>query len=226
MPISFRTAVYRIKEAWHIALGGEQGRLEAMAGAPGVWTECQEFQIAFLRRMGLQPHHTLLDIGCGPLRGGIPVIRYLEPGNYTGIDIRPAVVAEAQRQIAKAGLQHKQPAVLVSASFGRDELGDRQFDFIWCFQLLYHLEDEQVDQCFSQVVRFMHRESVCLANVNTTEPPSHWKGFPFVQRPLEFYESLAARHGLRMRNLGQLRDWGYTRKVAGQFNHMLEFRKR
>jgi len=44
----------------------------------------RRFQIDFFRRQGLRPDQTLFDLGCGTLRGGIPIIDYLEPGFYTG----------------------------------------------------------------------------------------------------------------------------------------------
>ncbi|HTR18374.1 MAG TPA: hypothetical protein VMH91_00090, partial [Candidatus Paceibacterota bacterium] len=45
------------------------------------------FQLERLIAHGIKPQHTLLDIGCGYLRGGQYIIDYLEEGNYTGTDI-------------------------------------------------------------------------------------------------------------------------------------------
>ena len=61
--------------------------LEESMGFRGQWEEHRCFQIAFLREQGLKPSHKILEIGCGPLTGGIPIIRYLEPNNYFGLDI-------------------------------------------------------------------------------------------------------------------------------------------
>ena len=47
---------------------------------------------------GLKPEHKLLDVGCGPLRGGIKFINYLEPGNYYGVDKRADVIDESNRR--------------------------------------------------------------------------------------------------------------------------------
>ena len=43
-------------------------------------------QLDFLKSQGLEPHHTLLDVGCGSLRGGMWIMAYLNPGCYVGID--------------------------------------------------------------------------------------------------------------------------------------------
>ena len=36
----------------------------------GIWDEMGAKQFELLKRNGLEPHHSLLDIGCGTLRGG------------------------------------------------------------------------------------------------------------------------------------------------------------
>ena len=204
-------------------LVSEEHRLEHMVGPPGVWKESQTFQLQFLQAMGLSLEHTVLDVGCGPLRGGIVLIEYLGRGHYVGIDVRPPVIAEARRQIIKRGLTAKQPEVYVSASFGRDELHDRCFDVIWAFQLLYHLEDALVDEYVAQVARQLRPTGAAYANVNPQLPPGRWKEFPYLQRPLEFYQAAGRRHGLDVEALGELRDFGYTTKVAGHHNQMLRF---
>lgn len=37
----------------------------------GQWDELGIFQLKLLQSFGLHPEHTLLDVGCGALRGGI-----------------------------------------------------------------------------------------------------------------------------------------------------------
>ena len=59
-------------------------RRHGMVGPPYLWKMKREFQIKFLTDMDLKPDHYLLDLGCGTLRGGIPIIEYLEIGHYFG----------------------------------------------------------------------------------------------------------------------------------------------
>ena len=40
-----------------------------------------------LRACGLAPHHLVVDFGCGSLWIGEALMRYLEPGNYIGMDV-------------------------------------------------------------------------------------------------------------------------------------------
>lgn len=202
----------------------EEERLEAMVGPPGVWKESRDFQIQFLRQRGLNKDNKVLDIGCGPLRGGVPLISYLDKGMYTGIDVRKEVIEEAKNQVAKNGLTDKAPRLFVSSTFGQDCLNEECFDYVWCFQVLYHLTDELADKCFARMATALQAGGVCYCNVNIEGDEGDWKEFPYLKRPLSFYQDLAVKYGLSLSNLGQLIDFGYTTKVPGQFNHMLELK--
>ncbi len=68
-------------------------------GAPEGWELKRRFQIDFLKKQGLKPEHYLLDIGCGTLRGGIPIIDYLDKGHYYGIEVRDFVLDEGRKEL-------------------------------------------------------------------------------------------------------------------------------
>jgi hypothetical protein len=55
-------------------------------GAGGRWQDIGLLQLDFLVGKGLQPHHSLLDIGCGSLRGVVHFVKCLNGGNYYGVD--------------------------------------------------------------------------------------------------------------------------------------------
>ena len=75
---------------------------------PGYHEMKRDFQITSLKSLGLQPRHVFLDLGCGTLRGGIPIIDYLETGNYWGVDVRSKVLSEARNELAEYCLQTKE----------------------------------------------------------------------------------------------------------------------
>jgi SAM-dependent methyltransferase len=43
--------------------------------------------LAYMRAIGLKSEHRCIEIGCGSLWAAEPIIRYLEPGKYVGLDI-------------------------------------------------------------------------------------------------------------------------------------------
>jgi SAM-dependent methyltransferase len=77
--------------------GREFSQEEVEAGAHrsfigGVWDSHGQRQLDYLVGRGLQPHHRVLDIGCGPFRAGRHFVDYLEPGHYFGIDANRSLV--------------------------------------------------------------------------------------------------------------------------------------
>jgi hypothetical protein len=72
----------------------------------GLWEAIGRLQADFLVSPCLQPHHHLLDIGCGSLRGGAKLISYLDAGNYVGTDLNEGCWRLATRSSSsKPGLR-------------------------------------------------------------------------------------------------------------------------
>ena len=213
-----RQRLWRASEA-------EYRRLEQMMGFSGQYKAHRAMQMQLLLQQGVRPDCRVLEIGCGPLTLGIPLITYLTPGGYTGIDVRPAVVSEAKSLIVKQGLTEKLPRVLVSTSFGEQELTEENFDAIVAFSVLYHLEDDMVTRLLLQVGRRLASNAAFYANVNTEHSPSRWLEFPFVQRPLSFYSALARASQLEMTVLGKGHELGIPDGDVSGRNFYLRFAK-
>ena len=92
----------------------EHHRLEAMVGPLGYWDQLQRYHLRLLCANGLKPGQTLLDIGCGPLQGGIAFIRYLNRGGYTGIEVATnlRVFLDKNGRQAKIIVVERAPAIL------------------------------------------------------------------------------------------------------------------
>lgn len=180
------------------------GDRHALVGPRDIWQEKRDFQIRFLRAAGLQPSHRVLDLGCGTLRGGIPLIACLEPGHYTGIDVRPQVIAEARRELDDHGLGARSPVLLCCDDLRRLSLPGR-FDIVWAFSVLIHMDDDTLDGALSFVGRHLKAGGRFFANVNLgNRPDANWQGFPLVWRSLAFYDAAFGRHGFRLAELGAL----------------------
>jgi SAM-dependent methyltransferase len=119
-------------------------------GSREAWRGHGAFQLYFLKAMGLQPSHTLLDIGCGPLRGGIHAIAYLDRRHYCGVDLNESFISAARRRIEAEGLAAKEPVLTVIDDFALDRIGGR-FDFALAFSVLNHCTPEQRRRFFTLV---------------------------------------------------------------------------
>ena len=199
----------------------ERDVLEDHMGFRGQMDEHRRFQITELKKLGLIESSTVMEIGCGPLTAGLPVIEFLDPNCYVGVDVRSSVLDCAWQVIGKNGLSLKNPQLIRSDNFADDELGDRRFDFIWSFSVLYHLSDEILDRYFAAVAKRIGR--IAVANVQTYMDDSTWLEFPFLNRSIDTYAAMAARHGLKTKPLGTLAERGFRMSGDDSRNTLLEF---
>ena len=99
-----------------------------------MWKMKRDFQIDFLKISGLQPDHHLLDIGCGTLRGGIPLIAYLDEGRYFGIEARAEVLDEGRKELRENGLEYKNPSLFAAPDISALAI-EQKFDHAKTMQL-------------------------------------------------------------------------------------------
>jgi predicted O-methyltransferase YrrM len=100
-----------------IAGGGHRGRVGRG------WERTGRLQHDFLVAQGMVPSSKVLDVGCGAGRAGIVIARYLEPGNYYGIDVNESLIRAAlEHEFPQAGLADRVPAenLRVTARFESD----------------------------------------------------------------------------------------------------------
>jgi len=205
-------------------LYSKEERLESLVGPPGAWKLTEKFPLEFLQSQGLASSDTLLEIGCGVLRVGTHLINYLEPNGYAGVDIRSEVIDISHELVAENKLGSKNPALITSEKFGAEYFQDKRFNYVIAFQVLYHLSDDIVEDCFLEVAKRLSSNSKFYANVSIgEEADGSWREFPFVKRPFDFYESLGKKYKLKMDILGTLEEFGYSKNLGGHRNHMLMF---
>jgi SAM-dependent methyltransferase len=116
-----------------------------------LWETLGKLQLDYLVGRGLEPKHYLLDVGCGPLRAGIHVIRYLESGHYYGVDLNGPVLEEARRlELPRQGLVDKRPVLAEMDDFAFGRLG-RQFDYALAQSVFTHLPLNAIIRCLVEM---------------------------------------------------------------------------
>lgn len=133
----------------HIAVN--RGRHREAIG--GLWDELGQLQLDFMISEGLRPHHKLLDIGCGSLRAGIHFIRYLDVGNYVGIDPNTSLLdAGYEIELASCGLKERMPRgnLICTGDFDLP-CPDGVFDFALAQSVFTHVTLNTIRKCFEQI---------------------------------------------------------------------------
>ena len=171
----------KIKRNISNVLKSRQEKRHSLVGAGNLWKMKRDFQINFLKNQGLQKTDKLMDVGCGTLRGGIPIIQYIDVNNYFGIDVRENVLVEGRRELKTFKLEHKKPTLLAFDKFSNINI-DTKFNIIFAFSVLIHLEDKIAARCFQFVGMSLSDKGVFYANVNIGEHhDGNWYGFPVTE---------------------------------------------
>lgn len=116
----------------------------------GLWDELGQLQFDFLVDAGLQTHHSLCDLGCGCFRGGIHFIKYLDSGNYYGVDINQSLLNAGKTELEEAGLGNKRIHTVLTETFDMSSF-DTKMDFILSVSLFTHLPMSMILLCLRQV---------------------------------------------------------------------------
>lgn len=123
----------------------------------GLWDEIGELQFEFMKSKGLMPGMKLLDIGCGCLRGGIWFIRYLDTGNYYGVDINKSLLDAAWNiELPNATLSEKVPKtnLLLEPRFNFKNF-NIIFDRAIALSLFTHLPLNHIRLCLMMLAQSM-----------------------------------------------------------------------
>jgi SAM-dependent methyltransferase len=191
-----------------------EGRLELLRGPSGAWRIDRDVQAGALGKLGLRPEHRLLEIGCGPLQAGAPLIRFLEPGNYTGVDISASRLDAARQVVRGLHLEDRNPRLVLSGDFGLDQLDPGTFDRIWSFHVVIHFPEDAVRRYMQAVATLLKPEGMGWFSAWVTPERAEfnrrgtWLEFPVTEAGSDFFRSAAAAAGLACETLGTLEEWG------------------
>lgn len=123
----------------------------------GMWDEIGKLQFEFMLKQGLKPGHKFLDIGCGSLRGGVHFIRYLNEGNYFGVDKEKWLLeAGIKIELPRYGLENKKVTLVQMDDFNFSRLGTK-FDYALAQSVFTHLPWNSIMRCIVNVERVLKK---------------------------------------------------------------------
>lgn len=160
-----------------------------------------EVQLELLKLEGCTSGDAVLEVGCGCLNAGIPVMQYLEAGKYVGIEPNRWLLDAALASRRVRWLVFRKRAVFLERTdFDASELG-RTFDYVLSHSILSHCAHHQLDEFVANVARVLSPKGKIVASIRLADRDSmddEWQ-YPGVSWfSLATVEETAARHGLRV----------------------------
>lgn len=117
----------------------------AYVGPPTQYDFMGATQFRLLCTLGLRANHSLLDVGCGSLRGGRLFLSYLDEGRYFGIEPNQWLIEDAiNNQIGKDLIALKKPKFDHNSDFMTDVFA-QQFDFIIAQSIFSHTGSDLIN---------------------------------------------------------------------------------
>jgi SAM-dependent methyltransferase len=178
----------------------------AFIGPPGKYDLVSAMMFNLLTFLGLREHHSLLDIGCGSLRGGKLFVPYLLPGRYFGIEPERWLIEEGlKKELGKDLVRIKQPIFSNDKNFTMS-IFNQKFDFILAQSIFSHTSQLQIRRCLSEAKKVMRPTSIFAATFVKGEKNysgNKWVYPGCVTYTLDHITSIIKEQGL----VGKAVDW-------------------
>lgn len=171
----------------------------AYVGPPEIYDLVAAIQFNLITSLGLRDYHSLLDIGCGSLRGGRLFLAYLQAGKYFGIEPNAWLIKDAiKREIGEDMVRLKRPLFSHDSDFTLTAF-DQKFDFLLAQSIFSHASPLQITRCLAEAAQVMKPTSIFIATflqANDNYEGDEWVYPGGVHYTLDFIKSLVEDHGL------------------------------
>lgn len=125
------------------------------------------FQFDVLRLEGCKPESKVLEIGCGCLHAAVPLVKYLDIGNYVGIEPNQWLIQSTPDTVQKL-MRERRAKFLSVIDFDATDMGEK-FDFILSHSVLSHCADHQADQFLSNSAAVLAPKGKIVATIRLSE---------------------------------------------------------
>jgi len=125
----------------------EQGRRHPSLGRIAWEERFHKFQA----RVGIRPDDVCVDYGCGTLRMGIHVIRFLNRGCYWGLDIDQELLDRGCRMLGPQ-LENKAPNLRVISPATVKEAASSRPALLFSLRVLIHVHPDELDEYIGNIL--------------------------------------------------------------------------
>ncbi len=119
-----------------------------------------------LRDWGLRSDERVIDYGCGSLRVGQHLIRYLDRGNYIGLDVTDAFYRDGLAMLEPGLVEAKAPYLAVIDEITIARLAHNPPDALLSVAVVMHVPPDELDQFFNRVLRLVGPNTRAMLHVD------------------------------------------------------------
>jgi SAM-dependent methyltransferase len=183
-----------------------QARAERLAettwlgGPPRVFEAVGRMGFTVLLEQGLRPSSRVLDVGCGALRLGYWLMRFLDPGGYHGIEPQQDMLRVGLEQIVEPDVVERAQARFSDNQDFDFSVFDTEFDFVVARSIWSHASKPQISAMLSSFARTASPSGIFLTSYKpATLTAVLAERVPPLQAPVASISLAAHRPGLARR---------------------------
>jgi hypothetical protein len=112
----------------------------------------RNFELLLRGTYGLKPDDVCVDYGCGTLRMGVHVIKYLAPRHYVGLDIDQAMLDQGATLIGPELMAAKRPELAVISSASVAAAAAKKPSLLFSLKVLIHVYPAELEEYFGNIL--------------------------------------------------------------------------
>jgi hypothetical protein len=148
-----------------------RGKVHASLGGNLIEGNHGEIGQGFLRTLianGLKPEDVCVDYGCGTLRLGVHVMKYLRPGAYWGMDIAEFLLEEGRALVDEELLSEQRPNLRVISPQAVAEAASRKPAMLFSAKVLLHVHPDELGEYLQNIMTMIgaHGQAIILSKWN------------------------------------------------------------
>jgi SAM-dependent methyltransferase len=158
----------------HRTLGVSAYSDSALLSGKGKWSR-EDFSQRGLRKFselhdwGLRRDERVIDYGCGSLRVGQHLIRYLDAGNYTGLDVTDAFYRDGLKMLEPGLVEAKRPHLAIIDEALVSGLSLDPPDVLLSVAVVMHVPPDELDGFFRRILQLVGTHTRAMIHVDIAD---------------------------------------------------------
>jgi hypothetical protein len=122
-----------------------------------------------LVQFGLKPEDSCVDYGCGTLRIGIHLIRYLNPGGYWGMDVSEFFLDEGRHLVGESLWCEKRPNLRIISAGSIAEAANAHPAMVLSNRVMRHVAPKALPEFLGNISRLIATSGQAIVTAHWTE---------------------------------------------------------